>query len=191
MNPLQKNKRRVLAIDPATGGFGFAVLEGPERLVDWGVKGTTGDITACLIQIKDLMDWYEPEVLAVEDYEIEGSRRGLRARGLIYNIVRLARERKVKTYSFSRMRVKQTFYQFNAVTKHEIATFIARRLPELETQLPPLRRPWMSEDYRMSFFDAISFAWTFFYFESGRKRHEDYRMTAKTAGGINPRQIKK
>ena len=31
---------RVLAIDPSTRGFGFAVLEGPNRLIDWGVKET-------------------------------------------------------------------------------------------------------------------------------------------------------
>ena len=34
---------RVLAIDPSTRGFGFAVLEGPERLIDWGVKETKID----------------------------------------------------------------------------------------------------------------------------------------------------
>jgi len=37
-----KNEKviRVLAIDPSTRGFGFAVLEGPSRLIDWGVKET-------------------------------------------------------------------------------------------------------------------------------------------------------
>lgn len=34
---------RVLAIDPSTRGFGFAVLEGPNRLIDWGVKETKVD----------------------------------------------------------------------------------------------------------------------------------------------------
>jgi len=34
---------RVLAIDPSTRGFGFAVLEGPDRLIDWGVKETKVD----------------------------------------------------------------------------------------------------------------------------------------------------
>ena len=33
----------VLAIDPSTRGFGFAVLEGPNRLIDWGVKETKVD----------------------------------------------------------------------------------------------------------------------------------------------------
>jgi hypothetical protein len=34
---------RVVAIDPATRGFGFAVLEGANRLIDWGVKETKTD----------------------------------------------------------------------------------------------------------------------------------------------------
>ncbi len=44
-------------------------------------------------------------------------------------------------------------------------TAIAGRLPALAPRLPPFRKPWMCEDYRMSIFDAASFALTFFYFE--------------------------
>ena len=36
---------RVLAIDPSTRGFGYAVLEGPNRLIDWAVKETKVDKT--------------------------------------------------------------------------------------------------------------------------------------------------
>ena len=32
--------KRVVAIDPITKGFGFAVLDGPKLLVDWGLRGT-------------------------------------------------------------------------------------------------------------------------------------------------------
>jgi len=34
---------RILAIAPATRGFGFAVLEGLDMLADWGVKEAKGD----------------------------------------------------------------------------------------------------------------------------------------------------
>ena len=36
-HPSAKNQR-VLAIDPYSNGFGFAVLEGPKRLIDYGIK---------------------------------------------------------------------------------------------------------------------------------------------------------
>ena len=56
-----------------------------------------------------------------------------------------------------------------AFTKYQIATTIAERLPELAPRLPPFRKPWLSEDYRMSIFDAVSFPVAFFYFENKKK----------------------
>ena len=32
------DRERVLAIQPTTRGFGFAVFEGPQEPIDWGVK---------------------------------------------------------------------------------------------------------------------------------------------------------
>jgi len=34
--------------------------------------------------------------------------------------------------------------------------------PELTPRFPRFKKPWMSEDYRMSIFDAIAFATAFF-----------------------------
>lgn len=42
--------------------------------------------------------------------------------------------------------------------KHDIAVAIADRFPELAPRLPRVRKPWMSEDYRMSIFDAVGLA---------------------------------
>ena len=47
--------------------------------------------------------------------------------------------------------------------KQEIAIAIAERFPELAPRLPRSRKPWMSEDYRMSIFDAVALALTFFF----------------------------
>jgi hypothetical protein len=41
-------------------------------------------------------------------------------------------------------------------------------LPELTARLPRVRKPWMSEDERMSIFDAAAMALT--YFETRRRR---------------------
>jgi RNase H-fold protein (predicted Holliday junction resolvase) len=66
----------VIAIDPSTRGFGFAVLEGPERLVDWGVKETRTDKNRRSLElIADLIEIYQPRVLVVEDYTGKASRR--------------------------------------------------------------------------------------------------------------------
>jgi hypothetical protein len=43
---------------------------------------------------------------------------------------------------------------------------IAKRFPELAPRLPRFRKPWMSEDYRMSIFDAVAMALTLFNFQN-------------------------
>ncbi len=68
MNGSSTKVKRVLAIDPTTKGFGFAVMEGPEKLIDWGVKGVRGSKNSeCLRLISGLIDQYQPDVIVVED----------------------------------------------------------------------------------------------------------------------------
>ena len=113
---------RVLAIDPSTRGFGFAVLEGPNRLIDWGVKETKTDKKRRTLKlIHDLIDQYQPNVIVVEDYAGKGSRRSRRIQGLINDISKLASKRKIRVRSFSRIKVKQVFSESGASNKQDIA----------------------------------------------------------------------
>jgi Holliday junction resolvasome RuvABC endonuclease subunit len=154
---------RVLAIDPSTRGFGFAILEGPERLIDWGVKETKKNKNAKTLKlIEELIDRYQPNLIVVEDYAGKGSRRCRRIQGLINDISKLASKRKIKVRRFSRVKVKQAFSESGASNKYEIAVAIANQFPELAPRLPRFRKPWMSEDYRMSIFDAVGFGMTLF-----------------------------
>src|SRR6266511_3133799 len=154
----------VLAIDPSTRGFGFAVLEGPNRLIDWGVKETKTDKKRKTLElIDDLIERYQPSVVVVEDYAAKSSRRCRRIAELIDEIARLALQRKIKVKRFSRGNVRKAFAESAATTKQEIATAIANRFPELTPRVPRYRKPWMSEDYRMSIFDAAALAVAFFH----------------------------
>ena len=129
----------VLAIDPSTRGFGFGVLEGPNRLIDWGVKETKTDKKKKSLKlINDLIDRYEPKVIVIEDYEGKGSRRCRRVRELIEDISKLAAKRKIKVKSFSRLKVKQVFSESGAVNKYEIASAIAKNVKSV------MRPPFVS-----------------------------------------------
>src|SRR6266478_4453441 len=87
----------VLAIDPSTRGFGFAILEGSNRLIDWGVKETKKNKNARTLKlIEDLIDRYQPSVIVLEDYSGKGSRRCHRIRGLINDISKLAARRTIR-----------------------------------------------------------------------------------------------
>jgi Holliday junction resolvasome RuvABC endonuclease subunit len=150
---------RVLAIDPWYRGFGYAVLEGPQVLIDYGVRGGSGDKNSvCLRQIAGLMDDYRPDVVVIEDYAAKGSRRCERVRQLLASVRKLAATRKISIVGFSRLRVREVFAPVGARNKHQIASAIARQFPELARRLPPFRKCWMPEDPRTSIFDAVAFA---------------------------------
>lgn len=152
---------RILAIDPTTKGFGFAVLEGSDRLIDWGVKTVRGNKQAeCLGKVRKLAEYYAAAVVALEDYKGRGSRRCPRVQHLIRAIRRWATKHRIKSRLISRAQVRRAFAP--ASTKQEIAAAIATRFPELAPLLPPPRKTWMSEDYRMNIFDAVALALTYF-----------------------------
>lgn len=159
--------RRVFAVYPSTRGFGFAIFEGQLRLIDWGVKEVrvTKKNPLALEKIEELVDFYQPEVIVVEDYRGEGSRRSRRIRKLIDDIEELAMKRNIPLRGYSRDLIRSAFSDIGARNKDEIAQAIANRFPELEPRLPRIRKPWMSEDSRMNIFDAVSLALTFFHFE--------------------------
>jgi Holliday junction resolvasome RuvABC endonuclease subunit len=167
MNTFMNQKSRALAIDPTGRGFGFAVLEGTERLIDWGVKGKHAKAVRL---VAELLDRYPPDIIVLEDVSAGKPRRSARARRLLKSIGVLAARRKIPVRRFRRSRVKAAFLQVNAFTKHQIATTIADHLPILSLQLPPVRKAWMPEDYRMSIFDAVALAFTYFDWESKRAK---------------------
>ena len=73
-----------LAIDPITWGYGFAILDGPQDLIDWDLQGTSRREEPrerwCLRQIGVLIDRYGPDRIVVEDCLDARSRRGKRSR---------------------------------------------------------------------------------------------------------------
>jgi hypothetical protein len=160
MKHIESKTFRILAIAPSTRGFGFAVLEGQQNLVDWGVKSIQDDKNiGSLEKIKEMVLHYHPGVIVLEDTSQKESRRSGRIRALTQRIVTLAKSLNVKVILFSRAQLRRMFFSQDQGTKHALAEILAARFPdELASRLPPKRRPWMSEDYRMSIFDAVAFA---------------------------------
>jgi len=161
--------KRVLAIDPITRGFGFAVLDGPRLLVDWGVRATKPSpkpVERSLREIAALLEGYSPDRVVVEDCLAARSRRGRRSQRLIERIVTLTGERGILVRRISRAGLHRAFAPDHARTKYQIALATVRRFPELAVRLPPIRKPWMSEPAQMGVFDAVAFALTFY----GRQR---------------------
>jgi hypothetical protein len=156
--PKESITRRVLAIDPFSRGVGFAVFEGPDGLVDWGLK-TTGraDSSKAVSAIEALIDRFRPDVLALENWESAGARRCDRIDLLLNHIASTERNR-VRVRLISPREIRAIGPLPAVGTKYGRACFLTERFPELLAFLPPVRKPWMSEDERMSIFDAVAFA---------------------------------
>lgn len=147
---------RVLAIDPCRRGFGFAVLEGKDRLVDWGLAQVWArNDKEFLARVEGLVARYSPAILVLQ--EPDDRRRSKRAVRRIRLLGRHATPLCVRLRHVSNMQVK-SYLAGEAATKLDIALAIARLFPELEVFIPRPRRPWTSEDDRMNVFDAVGLA---------------------------------
>lgn len=148
----------VLSLAPVTRGVGFAVLEG-ETLVNWGVKTMTGIAkNAQLIRrVEELIRHYQPDIVTTEATDAKHSRRAPRIRALTRQIAKVCAAHEVKLKLYSQERIRRAFFAGGIGTKHELAALIANRFPqELGPLLPPKRKLWDSENYRMAFFEAVA-----------------------------------
>jgi len=155
---------RVLAVDPSPRGLGFVILEGPQSLIEWGVREVRAKKknAGTLREMESLIESYEPDVVVIEDCGDKECSRGPRVRHLIQKICKLSTSKRVKIRRFSVRTVRAVLSGSPTSTKHQIATIVAMRFPELVPRLPALRKPWMSETYRTDVFDAMALALTFF-----------------------------
>jgi hypothetical protein len=159
----QPKQFRILAVALSTRGFGFVVMEGQKTLIEWGGKVAKGDKNVqSHANVEKLVEFYQPAVLVLQDVTAKGSRRAPRIKALNQQIIKSARNRKLKVALFSRKELLSVILGDVKGTKHEMAKVIAGRFSEeLASRLPPKRRPWTSEDSRMDIFDAVALALIF------------------------------
>lgn len=146
----------LLAIDPTSRGFAFAVLEAPAFLVDWGSKSVTTGNGSLVRGVEELLSRYQPDVLVLEDLAAKGARRRKRARREIGSIECRALKRGVRVERVSRLTILDAFAP--GKTKYEVALRLAEIFPVLANRLPRKRNTWRPEEARMSVFDALGSA---------------------------------
>ena len=123
MNTL--NRKRVLAFDLHPLCFGFVVTEGPDELIDWGVRSFRGGANAVKTpmskRLASLIDEYRPNALLVRT-----PRAGISRRANLIAKLAAARHLPVRTLSLDAIR--EAFPHTNR-NKHEIAKAVAEREP--------------------------------------------------------------
>jgi hypothetical protein len=152
---------RILAIDLRAQLLGFAVLEGPELLLDWGRKPFRSrrlpdDSTAVCKKVSALITFFAPLVLVLKYTSGRNDRDSLKNRVLVDAIKREAEMQSVELVLLTRKDVHTAFREFGMANKYEIARSISGIFPELAWKLPPNRKTWQPEHHNMAIFDAIS-----------------------------------
>lgn len=167
MNQKHHKYARILAIDPTTKGFAYAVLESNGRLIGWGKAEVPGRSHRRFLERVDrLFGKHDPRWLAVEDC-LESMRHD-RAHLLINKMLDLAHFLNVRRSVISRDELRSVFGLAISATKYQIAEELARRYPELRPYLPDPRKLGDAENDWMNVFDAVAFASATQYYEYGR-----------------------
>ena len=160
---IQNKSIRILTIAPLSRGLGYAVMEGPDKLVACGNKAILRDKNAkALAWVNRFIQFYQPDVLVLPNVMAADTRRATRIKTLHRKIVAWAGKQPLKVRLVSVTQVRMQLVGESRATKFAVARTLAEKFPtELGTRLPPKRRPWMSEDPRMDIFDAVGLAVAF------------------------------
>src|SRR6266481_9980937 len=154
-------EKRVIALDVRSRNFGFVVFEGPNEILDWGVRsfrsGGNAVKAPAAATLLSLLDEFTPSTVVIR----ERAARSAKNPKLLSIIEEQARNRRIPLRFISPRDVNRAFVGFES-NKYEVASVLARQFPGLASKLPPKRKCWQSEDYRMGVFDAAAVGVAYF-----------------------------
>ena len=151
-----KNHKRVLALDVHPRSFGFVVFEEEHDLLDWGVKDFPSQMASK--RIRALLDEFAPSAVAIGNRQTRRPRENAR---MVAKIEEQVRSQRIPVMFISQADLNKAFVGSEA-TKYEMASALAKWFPVLASRLPPKRKCWHGEDYRMDIFDAAAAGVTYF-----------------------------
>jgi hypothetical protein len=158
--------KRLLALEIRSSKLGFAILEEPERLLDWGVRSfgeQEGSLkSTALDRIETLLHFHSPFAVVMRDRKYHGLAQVSRIRLIASEMSAVAKRNSAKFYVVSPAEVQKFFAPEGQTTKHDIATNLAKQFEELSWKLPHRRKAYQSESPAMIVFDALATGVAFF-----------------------------
>jgi hypothetical protein len=164
MHP-KSNDRRILAIALRSRRFGFAVFEGPNRLLDWGMVfyplNDGAQHAAASKRVASLLTLFTPSGVVVGRARQLNVRSDSGVRPILRSVRCEVSSRLIPVRLMKKTEVREVFRLFRAKSKHEIASLVVQMFPELLWKLPPKRRIWESEHPIMAMFDAVALGFAY------------------------------
>ena len=171
MTTLQ-NRKIIVAFDLHPRRFAFAVFKGPNELLDFGARSFPRGPNAVRVptqaKLAAIFENFDPVAVILSDRRF---RRGGRKSRIAHALQKQALERGLPLRFVTTAAVKKAFAGHDS-NKHEIASALARQFPALAAKLPPKRKIWQTECYRMSMFHAAALGVA--YFARGKKAKGEF-----------------
>jgi hypothetical protein len=152
----------VLAIEARRSRFGYALFEGPKRLLDWGGStvppGLAGRaaIETARKRVASVLSRGSFEAIVVKPPRRTQTGPTAAVGPVFESLHREAAALKIPVYFMSRKQIREAFHILRARTKDEIACVLVGVFPEIIARLPLKRKKWQPEKRGMIVFDAIA-----------------------------------
>lgn len=152
--------RSILALDIRTYVLGFALLEPPSRLLDWGMrrfrmKGTTLSVSVSG-RVGPLLSLHRPVVLVARYRKYHSTLLNRKSTIILRSIRAETKRQGIKLRTINGRQVQQRLCPNGRLTKEQIAASLAKRFEVLSWKLPAPRKTYQSEPLAMLIFDAVA-----------------------------------
>lgn len=153
---------RIIALDLRPRRIGFAVMEGPRRLLDYGTvlsqlqgEGQAGEAIVSVFRLT------LPSVIVAKQERWDTLTT--RPKGTLFadRIRSYVVESNAELLLLDGRLLKKAFRDMGCQSKAEIVDFAARMFPELLWKAPPKRKAWQPEHSRQTLFDAVALGMIF------------------------------
>lgn len=156
---------RIIALEIRASKFGFAVLEGRDRLLDWGVRTFGEDAESFKSTLSDrlgtLLMFHDPAVVVIRNRDPQSTTDGKKIQTIIGTLKQVIKPGSTKLRVLTTSQIRDRFALSGSTTKHDIAKSLAERFEELSFKLPNKRKAYQSEAPVMLVFDALATAVAF------------------------------
>jgi hypothetical protein len=156
------NQKRIVAFDVHPRTFGFAVFEGPDELLNCGARSLPKGTNAVRVPLQEklaaIFDEFDPATVVLAD---QVPHRSKRTSKIGEALQKEAVKHGISVRFVTPGTVKKAFAGCDS-NKHEIASALSQQFPVLASMLPPKRKIWQTECYRMSMFDAAALGVAYF-----------------------------
>lgn len=149
---MNKSIERILGVSPYSRGFGFILLEGGERLVDFGVVTVRPwNLTTVRRRITMIAARQQPTLIVTA----KSSREGRRAKGVRFAVDSASKRVGAKMTTTD---ARDLALALDYRNQRELCAQLALRFGQLAPLVPPARRPWEAHDARIRIFVALAAA---------------------------------